>query len=249
MWVNECCDEVANRMGVNRIIAVSSQIERVLSQKYGRGKVVQIHNGICLNRVRLTKSTEETRKGLGLTTGRRLIGTVGRLTAVKGHAHFLLAARQLLEDGEDLHFVIVGDGPLLDQLREKAEELGIKDNVMFLGHRDDTYDLLRAMDIFVLPSLHEGIPMVMLEAMALARPVVASRVGGIPEVLTDQVHGLLVSAGNPVELTRACEKFLKNQVLAESCGRAGQMRIEQEFSSEAMGEKVASLYQELVRSK
>jgi len=105
---------------------------------------------------------------------------------------------------------------------------------------------MEAMDLFVLPSLHEGIPMVILEAMALGRPVVASRVGGIPEVITDTVHGLLVSAGDPAGIAQACLKLVGDRNLAERYGQAGRARVEQQFSSVAMGGNVANLYRQLV---
>lgn len=247
MGLYELCDSLAVRLKVERLIAVSSQIEQVLSRRYGPEKVVQIHNGIRLDQVQRIRAPQVTRQLLGIDPAHRLIGTVGRLTAVKGHEHFLEAAQRLLRDRRDLRFVIVGDGPLLDHLQERARQLGVADYVTFLGHRDDTYDLIGAMDLFVLPSLHEGIPMVLLEAMALARPVVATRVGGIPEVITDSIQGLLIPTADPTALAEACRRFLDDKHLAERCGRAGLLRAQEDFSAESMGEKVAALYHELVR--
>lgn len=249
MRLYELCDDMAIRIKVNCLIAVSSQIEQVLSRKYGTRKVVQIHNGIRFCRTQRIKTAVETRQQLGIDRSRRIIGTVGRLTAVKGHEYFLAGAQQLLQNRRDLHFLIVGDGPLLDHFKGKARNLGIASHVTFLGHRDDTYDLIGAMDVFVLPSLHEGIPMVILEAMALARPVVASRVGGIPEVITDAVHGLLIPVADSGELAEGCRRFLDDRSLAERCGLAGQRRVEQEFSAESMGQKVWALYHELIEGK
>jgi glycosyltransferase involved in cell wall biosynthesis len=246
MGVLQFIDNLIIRMFASRLIAVSSEIEQLLAATYGPRKVVRIHNGVRLSQVHTTKMVNETRQVLGVDPVCHLIGTVGRLTAVKGQESFLVAAQLLLKKRRDLHFLVVGDGPLSGRLQSRAKEFGIDNRLTFLGHRDDTYDLMRAMDIFVLPSLHEGIPMVILEAMALARPIVASRVGGIPEVLTDQVHGLLVTAGSPTELSNACEKFLENSAFAERCGQAGQLRVEKEFSSDSMGEKVSTLYRELV---
>ena len=246
MGLYELCDDVAIRKKVDRLIAVSSQIEQVLSHRYGAKKVVQIHNGIRISQTQRIRVPQETRQQLGIDPSHHIIGTVGRLTAVKGHEHFLAGAQRLLQHRRDLRFVIVGDGPLLNHLKEKATDLGIAGHVTFLGHRDDTYDLIGAMDVFVLPSLHEGIPMVILEAMALARPIVASRVGGIPEVITDFVHGLLIPAADPRDLAAGCGKFLDDRNLAERCGLAGRRRVEQNFSAEAMGAKVAALYRELV---
>lgn len=244
--VYEFWNDVAIRRGVDRVIAVSTQIEQVLRGKYDVGKIVQIHNGVRTRKLDPTKTPSGLREALGINRAHYIIGTVGRLTPVKGHGHFLVAAQRLLQNRQDLHFVIVGDGPLLGSLVDQAQALGISDGVTFLGHRDDAFDLMSAMDIFVLPSLHEGIPMVILEAMTMARPIVASRVGGIPEVITDAVQGLLVAAGDPDALADGCRKFLCDRSLAERCGLAGHLRVQEEFSSESMGEKVAALYRELV---
>ncbi|WP_173045730.1 glycosyltransferase family 4 protein [Nitrospira sp. KM1] len=241
----EFCDDVVIRTKVNRLIAVSSQIGHLLSQKFGSASVVKIHNGIPIEHVQQAKPYEEVRKHLDVDKVEIIIGTVGRLTPVKAHEHFLTAAKQLLQSHKNLCFVIVGSGPRRRFLEEIARKSDISSKVRFLGHRDDTRDLIRAMDIFVLPSLHEGIPMVLLEAMALARPIVASAVGGIPEVLTNQVHGLLVPPAKPDEIVGACEAFLSDPLFMEKCGQAALTRVKQEFSSELMGAKVVTLYRQL----
>lgn len=246
MRAYEWCDDLATRMAVDKVIAVSSQIHQVLSLKFRAHKVVQIHNGIRVKQTQATRKRSEIREKLGVDPKSQVIGTVGRLTPVKGHEHLIYAAQQLLKIRRDVQVMIVGNGPLMNSLRGLVEHLEITEKVVFLGHRDDVYDLICAMDIFVLPSLHEGIPMVILEAMALARPVVASRVGGIPEVINDHVEGLLVTAGNPSELAYACHKLIDDQDLRIRLGAAGQQRVEAEFSSDAMGAKVAALYRELV---
>lgn len=246
MRLYEFCDDVAIKLRTDRVIAVSLEIEQVLSRRFGSKKVVQIHNGIPIGQIQRIRAPRETRYQLGINPSCYLIGTVGRLTAVKGHEHFLLSAQRLLRQRRDLHFAIVGDGPLLNHLRDRARDLDIADHVTFLGHRDDSHDLIGAMDVFVLPSLHEGIPMVILEAMALARPIVATKVGGIPEVITDSEHGLLSSPAAPDALAEGCMKFLDDRDLAERCGKAGQLRVQREFSADSMSGKVAMLYHELV---
>lgn len=249
MGLYDLCDELAIRKGVSRLIAVSSQIGQVLVSRYGTEKVVRILNGIRISQVKQNKQLDELRRNLRIEPTCSIVGTVGRLVPVKGHEHFLNAAQRLLKHGQDIRFLIVGDGPLLNRLKDQASDLGISDYVDFLGFRDNTYDIMGAMDVFVLPSLHEGIPMAILEAMALARPIVSSRVGGISEVITDSVHGLLVRPGDPGELAGACLKLLVNRDLAERYGRAGQARAEREFSAESMGIKVEALYRELLANR
>ncbi len=242
-------EECTIRLCVKRLIAVSSQIFQVLKDRYGPEKVVQIHNGVRLGRAIEVPDALDMKRSLGLSPSCRIIGTVGRLTAVKWQEGILECLRQLSSSKRDVYCLIVGDGPLREELERKAKELAIEDRVRFLGHRNDTGNLMRAMDIFVLPSLHEGVPMAILEAMALGRPIVATHVGGIPEVLTDQVHGVLVPPRDSKALAKACESLLDDPSLAEAYGREGKRRVEQEFSSRVMGARVASLYREIVASR
>ncbi|GKS58883.1 glycosyl transferase [Nitrospira sp.] len=245
MRVYQGMENAVIRWKVDQLIAVSTQIQGVLESQFGKDLVVQIHNGINIDSMHQGKERAVVRDDLGLKPTDCLVGCIGRLTAVKGQEHLLDAVKQLLPRLENLYVVIIGDGPLMGQLKSQAFQLGIGHRVRFMGHRDDTYDLMRAFDIFVLPSLHEGIPMVILEALALERPVVASRVGGIPEVIADGIQGLLVPAGDATAIARACERFLSDRALAESCGRAGRGRVEHKFSSRVMAEQVAQLYRSL----
>ena len=123
------------------------------------------------------------RKAFGVTDDVCLIGSVGRLTPVKGFPHLIKAVQLLTEQGLCVKLLLVGDGTLNEELRRLAQDSGVAERVVMLGHREDTYELLQAMDMFVMPSLHEGIPLALLEAMATGLPVIATRVGGIPEVI------------------------------------------------------------------
>lgn len=249
MRVYSALDNLAIRYGVERVVAVSEQIQETLAQQFGRERGVRIHNGVRIEGVVATRSPAEVREQLGIPLDWPLIGTVGRLTPVKGHRHLLAAAQLLLQECSHLGVVVVGDGPLMDSLKGEAERLGIARHVYFVGHRDDTYDFMRAMDVFVLPSLHEGIPMVLLEAMALARPVVASRVGGIPEVVQEASQGILIPAEDPAAIAEACRRLLDDRPLADRYGQLAHQRVEQEFSSTLMGRNVWALYQGLVSGK
>src|SRR2546427_7991705 len=133
-------------------------------------------------------------------------------------------------------------------LRPFARHYGLEQDVLFLGHRHDRYDILAMMDALVLSSLSEGIPMVLLEALALARPVVATRVGGIPEVIEDRVTGWLVGPGREEEFADACMALMDDYGLAEKCGLAGQQRVRERFSVRSMAEKVADVYRSLLET-
>jgi glycosyltransferase involved in cell wall biosynthesis len=165
---------------------------------------------------------------------------------VKGLEIFLKAAHIICRQKPNVKFIIAGDGPLMPALRAQVREYNLDKKVLFLGHRDDGYDILKLIDLFVLPSLNEGIPMVLLEALALARPVIASRVGGIPEVIEDGVSGLLVTPGREDELAQSCVALMDNYNFAQELGIAGRKRVEERFSARVMAEKVAEVYRTLV---
>jgi glycosyltransferase involved in cell wall biosynthesis len=173
---------------------------------------------------------------------------MGRLVPVKGLETFLKAARIIQSRKDKVKFLIVGDGPLKGTLRALARHYGLEHDVLFLGHRNDSYDVLAMMDVLVLPSLSEGIPMVLLEALALKRPVVASRVGGIPEVVEDCATGRLVEPGREGELAEACIALMDDPDLAERLGLAGRHRVRERFSVRSMAEKVADVYRSLLET-
>ncbi len=131
-----------------------------------------------------------------------LIGTVGRLVPVKGHSILIEALNILHKSNPDVLLLLVGEGPLRGHLEAVVKRLGLERAVIFAGHQEQSYDFINMMDFFVLSSLHEGVPMVLLEALALKRPVIASGVGGIPEVVAHGVSGMLVGRRMPPSLRR-----------------------------------------------
>lgn len=230
---------------VTTALAVSSEIERRLCQN-GATDVVCIRNGIELNALPDRSRCSATRKAFGVPDDVCLIGSVGRLTPVKGFPHLLKAVQILTEQGLHVKLWLVGDGILNQELRRLAQDSGVAEQVVMLGHRQDTYELLQAMDMFVLPSLHEGIPMALLEAMAVGLPVIATRVGGIPEVIEDRVSGILVEPGDPDDLALMCRKLMHDAASAERLGKAARARVEEKFSSGTMAADVANVYRRLV---
>ncbi|MGH7380644.1 MAG: glycosyltransferase [Candidatus Methylomirabilales bacterium] len=239
-------DNVVNRWFVDRILAVSFAMRSQIIKRFGAERVICIHNGIDIERIRTSGNGTELRRDLKLNGGEFLIGTMGRLTYVKGLQPFLRAARIIRSKRPTVKFLIAGDGPLKVPLQALAREYGLEKEVLFLGHRHDACEVLGLMDLFVLPSLSEGIPMVLLEALALARPVVASRVGGIPEVIEHRVSGILVTPGREEELAQNCIALMDDSGWAQRLGAAGRKRVEEEFSARFMAEKVAEVYRALV---
>ena len=184
----------------------------------------------------------EARNRHGVTDSQPLVALFGRLEPVKGHSDFLQAAKLLLQTRPDIHFWIVGDGRLAPTLPRQAEQLGIAHAVSFLGYQRDVAPLMAASDLIVLPSYHESFGMVLIEALALAKPVIASAVGGIPEVIQDGAHGYLASPGHPEQLCELILHALAHPQQAAQLGLAGSERVREVFSIEVMIERMAALY-------
>ena len=241
----EVVERAVHRCCVDAVIGVSSHIESVCKGEGIVRKVVCIRNGIDLEEIPTQIDRGGTRKELGVDSETCLIGTVGRLTAVKGLPYLMQAARILLHQGVKVRLLVIGDGLMMQDLGQQAHHFGIGDNVVFLGHREDTHRLMGAVDIFALPSLSEGIPMALLEAMAASRAIIASRVGGVPEVVEHGVEGILVEPKDVNAFVEGCLHFIRNPDVAVRMGELARKRVERDFSAEGMAQQVASLYLQL----
>jgi glycosyltransferase involved in cell wall biosynthesis len=153
-----------------------------------------------------------------------VIGTVGNFTAKKDHATLLRAVALLRRAMPDVRLAVVGQGPLQRELRGRCRELGLEDSVVFTGYRDDATTLMGAFDVFALSSVYEGLSIALLEAMALARPVVVTRVGGNPEVVDDGKDGVLVPPGDPPRMAEALGRLLADRELRRRLGEAARRR-------------------------
>ncbi|MEO7860656.1 MAG: glycosyltransferase [Nitrospirales bacterium] len=249
MSLYEAVERLVHRSCVDSIIGVSSQIESKYKAEGEVSRVACIRNGIDLEGKVVQIDRWHTRKDLGIDSETCLIGTVGRLTPVKGIPYLLQAAKILLQRGANVKVLIVGGGSIRQDLTAQTHQLGIADNVVFLGHREDTEALLHAMDIFSLPSLSEGIPMALLEAMAASRAVVASRVGGVPEIIEDGIEGFLVEPMDVISLAERCRRLIESPEVSRKMGEQARKRIERDFSATAMADRVVSVYNELSMSR
>lgn len=233
---------------IDKVIAVSSDIERRLCQTHGENRVVCIHNGIDLEAIHVTIEKSEMRRQWHIDEKTTLIGTVGRLVPVKGQAILLEALRILRDSCHNITLLFVGDGPLRGHLQLVVQRLGLEQSVIFAGHQEKPYDFINMMDIFVLSSLHEGIPMVLLEALALKRSVIATRVGGIPEVVSHGLSGILVSPGNAGELAAGIKDLINDPSKAVVFGTVGRTQIEDDFNASVMANQTAAVYKSLCNS-
>ena len=177
-------------------------------------------------------------------TGGPLISIVGRLQAVKGHRIFLESARKVLTERPDAQFWIVGDGELRHELEAFTAQLGLTRAVSFLGYRSDALHAMAVSDVVVCASFYEAFPRTLLEALALERPVVATSVGGVPEIVVDEETGILVPAGDPDALAAAVLRLLRDRELAQRLAAAGRKLVGQHYTLEAQSSALAALYRE-----
>jgi glycosyltransferase involved in cell wall biosynthesis len=228
---------------LRRVIAVSQEVrERYrLTLGVAEHKLTVVHNGIP---VRATLPPRDASLRAALTRGRPdfVVLTPARFHEQKGH-HYLLEAAALVPDAT---FVLAGDGELRPAMEQRARQLGLGDRCVFLGHRSDIPDLLLAADLFVLPSLFEGLPVSVLEAMEAERPVIATDVGGTDEAVVDGVTGLLVPAGDGAALGAAIRKLRAEPALARRLALAGRERVRSNFSVEVTARGVMQVYDEMV---
>lgn len=229
----------------DKILPVSYDIQNEFSHRINPARLVTIHNSINIDRLKITRSSNEIRQELNLEEHTLVIGSAGRMVPVKGYDNFLKAAQIILGKKPDVRFVLAGDGPLLEELKRTAEEIGVKDHVAFLGFRNDILDIINCLDIVLLSSYHEGIPTVVLEAMALKKAVVAPKVGGIPEIIEDNVSGFLVKPGDVQGLADACLNILDEPAVRKKLGSEAEKRVKREFTNELQRDRVLKLYHEL----
>jgi glycosyltransferase involved in cell wall biosynthesis len=184
---------------------------------------------------------------LGVPAGAPVVGNVAALTDHKDHATLLRAARIVLDRAPQARFVIVGDGELRPRLRELHRQLALGEGCVFAGFRDDVDRLLPAFSVFCLSSHMEGLGTSLLDAMAFARPVVATRAGGIPDAVEDGVTGRLVPPRDPAALAGALLELLADPARRQAMGRAGRRRFEERFTADRMVEATLAVYDEIVR--
>jgi glycosyltransferase involved in cell wall biosynthesis len=227
-----------------RIIAVSEEVRSRYAEALGvpARKLAVVHNGITVSPV-VRPADPALRAELVRGRPDYIVLTPARLHEQKGHTYLLAAAVEV----PDATFVLAGDGPLRAQLEAQAQELGVAQRCLFLGHRSDVPELLAAADLFVLPSLYEGLPVSVLEAMAARRPVVATAIGGTDEAITHEAGGLLVPPRDVAALASAIRRVRADPALADRLAAAGRERVEREFSSEVMTREVMRIYDEVMR--
>lgn len=231
-----------------RIVAVSDSISRRLTFVTG-DKIRVISNAVDPVEAEIGSSGRDVRASLDMPAQAIVAGVVGRFSPEKGQTFFLRALALARERFPQLIGILVGDGPYRQTLEAEAVALGLSGAIHFSGHVTDVAEYFRAMDLVVMPSLSEGMPNVALEAMLFGKALVATRVGGIPEVVLDGVTGLLVEPRDSDRLASAMCSLLENRALLDSHGRAGRQRVLDEFSPALRTQRILDLYQEVLAAR
>jgi glycosyltransferase involved in cell wall biosynthesis len=236
---------------VDKVTANSPSVAAAVAREPGLSleKVVLIPNGVDLDRCDPERyDAAAVRAEYGIAPEERVVGSVGHLSPVKGHVDLLQAAAALVRSGAPLRVMLVGEGPLRSSLHEQAASLGIASRVIFTGVQENVPRLLAAMDVFALPSHTEGMSNALLEAMAMARPVVATDVDGNADVVEDGVTGRLVAPRAPEALARVLDDLLARPALARELGGAARRQVASRYSLPLMVSRYEQLYEHLVRA-
>lgn len=234
--------------GVDCYVTVSEAIRRVLeADGVPPEKIRCVHSGIDVARIdEAPQRSEALRAELDVPSGHALVGNVAHMADHKGQRYLLDAVPRVLAERPECTFVIVGDGELRATLEDQAERLGVRERVRFPGFRRDVPALLKAMDLFVMPSHMEGLGTSVLDAMAAGVPVVGTEAGGIPESVVHEETGLLCPVRDGEALARAILRMLGDPELAARCARNARAKVRAEFSTDAMVEGTLSVYADLL---
>ncbi len=228
-----------------KVVAISDSVKEHLVKDFllDEQKIELIYNGIDLSRFTSESSFSKAalRRKFGLK-GSPIIGIIARLSEVKGHIYLIQAMKEILEFYPKAQLFIAGDGKIKDELVKLARRLGVFENIVFVAEISDTVEALSVMDIFVMPSLNEGLGLSLMEAMAFGLPVIGSNVGGIKTLIQDGYSGVLVPAADSLSIAGAVVELLKDQKRAQYLGGNARNFINHKFSEEEMVSKTERLY-------
>ena len=232
------------------VIAISQPVKEHLLRNFGLGedRIRLVHNGIDVKRNQKpeTSNQNEIKKGYGLKEG-PIVGIIARLSEVKGHRYLLMAMKKVIAEIPDAQLLIVGEGPIKKGLQGLAKELGIIQNVYFIPAVSDTVEPLSVMDVFVMPSLEEGLGLSIMEAMLAGVAVAATDAGGISTLVKDNQTGILVKPADAHNLALAIIELIKNKEKARSLSSSARDLIVREFSLEKMARETEKVYGECLK--
>ncbi len=244
--IHRIIDRILSRV-TDRVIACSHEVATVLIKtfKISEYRIKVISNGIDFNRfesINLSRINEID----SLPDNIIKIVIVGRLHPAKGHLDLIKAIAKLKDTCRNFHVFFVGEGDLQHDIITKCTESGINDYISLMGQRSDIPSILAKVDVFVMPSHWEGLPMALLEAMAMSKAVIASRVGGIPDVITDGDNGLLIDKSDYLALSNALQKLLSSSELRKKLGNAAKKSVLENYSAKNVSKEYELLYQNII---
>lgn len=237
-----------------KVVAISSPVKAHLEMDFGidPARIELIHNGVDMDRfskVYYGNEISEIKKSIGLKEG-PVIGTMGRLSPVKGQRFLIEAMKYVISKEALAQCLIIGSGPEEDALKNLAKDAGIENHVKFAGSiYKDIASYLACMDIFVLPSIKEGLGLALLEAMAAARPCIASDIGGISDIIKNEENGILAPVANGGAIGDAILRLLNDKALSLELGRKAKEFVREKFSLDLMAEKMDKLYKGIISGK
>lgn len=241
---------------VDRFMVVSDALEKMMIEKrrIEPQRIVKIYNGIetdeyCISDAEIAHRRSSFRKKSDLGKNVPVIGVIGRLVWQKGFKYFIEAIPDVLKEFKEARFLLVGEGELEDELKMKSKKLKLEDKIIFTGFMGDIKDVLASIDIFVMPSLLEGLPMILLEAMAMGKPIVATDIDGMQEVLDHGKTGLLVPSKDPEALSEAIVNLLIHRDKAHQMGINARRVVEERFGVDIMVQRVEEVYEELLQAE
>ena len=233
----------------DRIITPSEDLKRLMIN-YGikASKIITIPNAIDMDNTQLSSiQIDSCRREFAISSDMKVIGMVGRLVSVKNFELYINAAKQVIDKGIKAKFLIIGEGPLYADLKRLSLDLGLEKHLIFTGFREDVFRLIAMLDVFVLCSKSETNPIALMEAMASGKPVIATHVGGVAELVDHGVDGLLCSSDDINCLTKSIVHLLSNAKTAESLGNRGREKMLKHYSLKRLSTLLFDVYNKIIR--
>jgi len=233
------------------LIAVSDGVrDHLIKQGFPAKRIYTVRNGVDTDWFSPKREEDDFRKQLGLAEGAKVLAVIGRLTERKGHEVLVQALPRLVERGLDAHIAIAGEGPLAEQLKSQATQLGMGARLHLLGQISDVRPLLWAADLYAMPSLHgEGLSKALLQAMACGTPIVATDIAGVTEALTSGEDSLLVAPGQVADLAEALADLLEHPDRARTLATSARERVVAEFSSARVARELEAVYDDVLSKR
>ncbi|MEK6982272.1 MAG: glycosyltransferase [Candidatus Micrarchaeota archaeon] len=214
----------------------------LISYGVPKEKVLHIPNGKNWSELESKLTKEEAKQKLGLNQDDFVIGYVARLYEFKGQKYAIRAMPNILKKNKTAKLILVGSGVMLNELQQLVKDLHVENSIVFLGERKDIPDILKSFDIFVFPSLREGLPGALMEAMAAGLPVIATNIDGNEELIEDEKHGLLIQPQNVLQLSAAIDYLIRSPKIREGIGKAARQKMLKEYSVEKMVKRFEETY-------